>query len=96
MTKRQERGRELFLSGYNCAQSVLIPFADVLGLTEEQKPEILMVGDRKFDVLGAKECGIDCAGVEFFGYAEPGELAAAGAIAVVRTAEELDAALRRL
>ena len=36
MTKRQERSRELFLSGYNCAQSVLIPFADVLGLTEEQ------------------------------------------------------------
>ena len=31
MTKRQERSRELFLSGYNCAQSVLIPFADVLG-----------------------------------------------------------------
>lgn len=36
MTKRQERSRELFLSGYNCAQSVLIPFADVLGLTEDQ------------------------------------------------------------
>lgn len=36
MTKRQERSRELFLAGYNCAQSVLIPFADVLGLTEEQ------------------------------------------------------------
>ena len=61
-----------------------------LGLTEEQKPEILMVGDRKFDVLGAKECGIDCAGVEFFGYAEPGELAEAGAVAVVRTPEELE------
>ena len=61
-----------------------------LGLTEEQKPEILMVGDRKFDVLGAKECGIDCAGVEFFGYAAPGELAESGAVAVVRTPEELE------
>ena len=61
-----------------------------LGLTEEQKPEILMVGDRKFDVLGAKACGIDCAGVEFFGYAAPGELAEAGAVAVVRTPEELE------
>ena len=40
MTKRQERSRELFLSGYNCAQSVLIPFADVLGLTEEQAAKI--------------------------------------------------------
>ena len=61
-----------------------------LGLTEAQKPEILMVGDRKFDVLGAKACGIACAGVEFFGYAAPGELAAAGAAAVVRSAEELE------
>ena len=61
-----------------------------LGLTEAQKPEILMVGDRKFDVLGAKACGIACAGVEFFGYAAPSELAAAGAAAVVRSAEELE------
>lgn len=61
-----------------------------LNLTEENTPEILMVGDRKFDVLGAKECGIDCAGVEFFGYAEPGELEEAGAVVVVKTAEELE------
>ena len=61
-----------------------------LGLTAEQRPEILMVGDRKFDALGARECGIDCAGVEFFGYAAPGELAENGAVAVVRTPEELE------
>ena len=64
-----------------------------LGLTEADNPAILMVGDRKFDVLGARECGIDCVGVEFFGYAAPGELAQAGAVAVVRTAEELEAFL---
>lgn len=64
-----------------------------LGLSEAHKPAILMVGDRKFDVLGARECGIDCVGVEFFGYAAPGELAQAGAVAVVRTAEELEAFL---
>lgn len=64
-----------------------------LGLTEADKPSILMVGDRKFDVLGARECGIACVGVEFFGYAAPGELAEAGAVAVVRTAEELEAFL---
>ena len=62
-----------------------------LGLTEADKSSILMVGDRKFDVLGARECGIDCVGVELFGYAAPGELAEAGAVAVVRTAEELEA-----
>ena len=61
-----------------------------LGLSEADKPAVLMVGDRKFDVLGAKECGIDCVGVEFFGYAAPGELAEAGAVAVVSTAEELE------
>lgn len=61
-----------------------------LGLGEADRSSILMVGDRKFDVLGARECGIDCAGVEFFGYAAPGELAAAGAVAVVKTAQELE------
>ena len=61
-----------------------------LGLSEADKPAVLMVGDRKFDVLGAKECGIDCVGVEFFGYAAPGELAEAGAVAVVETGEELE------
>ena len=62
-----------------------------LNLTEADVPSILMVGDRKFDVLGAKEFGMDCVGVEFFGYAEPGELAEAGAVAVVQTPDELEA-----
>ncbi|MET0015665.1 HAD hydrolase-like protein [Oscillibacter sp.] len=61
-----------------------------LGLSDADKPSVLMVGDRKYDVLGAKECGIDCVGVEFFGYAAPGELEEAGAVAVVRTAAELE------
>ena len=61
-----------------------------LGLTDADKPAILMVGDRKYDVLGAAECGIACVGVEFFGYAAPGELAEAGAAAVVQTPEELE------
>ena len=61
-----------------------------LDIKEEEKPDVLMVGDRKFDVLGAAACGLVCVGVEFFGYAAPGELADAGAIAVVRTAEELE------
>lgn len=62
-----------------------------LGLTQKDRDRVLMVGDREFDVLGAAECGIACVGVEFFGYAAPGELANAGAVAVVRTAEELEA-----
>ena len=65
-----------------------------LGLTDADKPTVLMVGDRKYDVLGAKECGIDCVGVEFFGYAPPGELQEAGAVAVVQTAAELEQFIR--
>lgn len=61
-----------------------------LNLSEDDKPAILMIGDRKFDVLGAKECGIDCAGVEFFGYAAPGELKDAGAVAVADTVDALE------
>ncbi len=49
-----------------------------LRLTDADKPTVLMVGDRKYDVLGAQECGLACVGVEFFGYAAPGELAEAG------------------
>ena len=62
-----------------------------LGLTAADTARVLMVGDRKFDVLGARACGVDCAGVGFFGYAPPGELQEAGAVAVVSTAEELEA-----
>ena len=38
----------------------------------------VLVGDTKYDVFGAHRCGIKCIGVEY-GYAAPGELAAAGA-----------------
>ncbi|MEG2222514.1 MAG: HAD hydrolase-like protein, partial [Oscillospiraceae bacterium] len=51
---------------------------------------ILMIGDRKFDVEGARACGLDCLGVTFCDYAPEGELAAAGAIAVVATVAELE------
>ncbi len=60
-----------------------------LGLTDPRRA--LMVGDRKYDVEGARACGMDCVGVEFFGYAPPGELEEAGAVAVVGTVAELEA-----
>ena len=64
-----------------------------LGIGEEQKRQTIMVGDRKYDVEGAKQCGLACIGTEFFGYAEKGELEAAGAVRVVHTVSELEAAL---
>lgn len=62
-----------------------------LGAEAADLSTVLMVGDRKYDVLGARELGIPCVGVEFFGYAAPGELTEAGAVAVVDTAEALEA-----
>jgi phosphoglycolate phosphatase len=53
-------------------------------------------GDRADDRRPGGRCawartwGIPCLGVEFCGYADPGELAGAGAVAVVRTAGELE------
>ena len=42
------------------------------------REQIIMVGDRKHDIIGAKKCGIASCGVRY-GYAEPGELEDAGA-----------------
>ena len=42
------------------------------------RSKIIMVGDRRQDILAAKECGITSCGVRF-GYAEEGELENAGA-----------------
>ncbi len=36
MLKREEKAAAHFLSGTNCAQAVLMAYADVLGLTEDQ------------------------------------------------------------
>ena len=54
--------------------------------------QALMIGDRKYDVLGASAVGVPCLGVRY-GYGEPGELEEAGAIAVVDSIKELEAYL---
>lgn len=36
MKTRKEKGMELFVQGYNCSQSVVLAYADVLGLEPEQ------------------------------------------------------------
>lgn len=45
--------------------------------------DTVMIGDRKYDVLGAKAWDVPCIGYDS-GFAEPGEFARAGAIAVVK------------
>lgn len=57
-------------------------------LTGEERRQMAMIGDRKFDVYGGKKHGLTTVGVTF-GYAQEGELEEAGADYIVDTVEEL-------
>lgn len=56
-----------------------------------ESPHTVMVGDRSHDVVGAREQGLPCAGAGW-GYGAPGELEAAGAVAVLPDPPALAAA----
>ena len=58
------------------------------------KEETAMVGDRKFDIEGAKAFGLTSIGVSF-GYAAENELEEAGADYIVDSVEELQEILLR-
>ncbi len=66
----------------------------IRGAIEEAKAlgcetkNVIMVGDTRFDVLGAHECGIPCVGVTW-GFAVEGEFEACDTEFVVDTMEEL-------
>ena len=66
-----------------------------MNISDEIKPCVIMIGDREHDIIGAKNCGIESIGVKF-GYAEVGELEAAGADYIVETVEQLKNLLERL
>lgn len=59
-----------------------------LALKEEDRQKILMVGDRKHDILGAKANGLKSMGV-LFGYGDLTELEAAGADLIAHTPSEI-------
>lgn len=52
------------------------------------RERVIMVGDRRQDIIGAKKCGVASCGVRF-GYAEKGELEEAGADFIADTMSEL-------
>ncbi|MBQ2731118.1 MAG: HAD hydrolase-like protein [Clostridia bacterium] len=56
------------------------------------KANALMIGDRKYDVLGAKEVGVESLGITF-GYGDRAELTEAGADLVLDTVDQLRAYL---
>ena len=89
----QEDMTELFMAicgsssdGNNSAKwQVLKRAMEELGAKPE---DTVLVGDTKYDVEGARLCGVPCIGVAY-GYAAPGELEQAGAIAIAENMDEL-------
>ncbi len=55
---------------------------------EDRRDEVVMVGDRKFDISGAREADIDCVAVSY-GYGDIQELEQAGPVAIVPTVQGL-------
>lgn len=53
------------------------------------KSQVLMVGDRKYDVNGAKKMGVDSMGV-LYGFGSREELEEAGATYIVDTVKDLE------
>lgn len=77
------------LNGERVDKAEVIRYAlDALHITDVK--QVIMVGDRCFDVEGAAECGIDAIGVTY-GYGDAVELS--GAMQVVNTVQELQAVL---
>lgn len=54
----------------------------------EDRTQAVMVGDRNYDILGAKEHGLDSIGV-LFGFGDYDELKEAGATYIVKTVEDI-------
>jgi len=74
--------------------------SDVIKYLMKNCPEVkaensIMVGDREYDVLGARECALDCAGV-LYGYGSLSELEGAGAKYICKDVSELKTLLARL
>ena len=55
---------------------------------EDRRSDVVMVGDRSYDVIGARENGLLCVGVSY-GYGGREELEKAGAAKICDTPEEL-------
>ena len=54
----------------------------------EDKSKAIMIGDRKYDILGAKENGLDSIGV-LFGFGDYEELTNAGATYIAETVDDI-------
>ena len=62
--------------------------------TKDKDDELIMVGDTKYDVLGATDLSIPCIGVAW-GYGKPEDMQSAGAAGIAKDTEELFAMLTK-
>ena len=87
-----------YVSGSSLTQERTTKEEVIAHLLEEEQlvdmTELIMVGDRKYDILGAKEFGIKSVGV-LYGYGSYGELKKAGADYIVKSVSELEDLLLR-
>lgn len=74
------------IGGKQSKEEVLNALFDIL--PEKDRTKMLMVGDTKYDVAGAKAVYIDCIGVSY-GYGDKQEMLDDGAVTVVDTPLEL-------
>ncbi len=73
--------------GANNQRKYMVVERAMNGLGAEKETTVL-IGDTKYDVEGAKIVGIPCIGVAW-GYAAPGELEEAGAVAIAKDMDDL-------
>lgn len=81
-------GSELDGSRDKKEEVVEAALVELLGEKKATKENTAMIGDRKYDIEGAKEHGLTGVGVGY-GFANPGELELAGADYIVETVEKL-------
>ena len=82
-----------YIAGATMDNKTRVKKADVIryamqNCEAEDKEKLVMVGDRKHDILGTKEVGIDSIGV-LFGYGAREELEQAGATYIAETVEAI-------
>ncbi len=75
------------LNGTRTDKAEVIAYAlEQSGIADKQ--QAVMIGDREYDILGARANGLDCIGV-LYGYGSKEELEAAGATLLARTPQDL-------
>lgn len=76
------------LNGPKVSKSQVIEEALERMNLSDHRDQVIMVGDREHDILGARRCGIQCVAVSY-GYGSREELEAAQPLQIVASADEL-------